>query len=202
MVVLEEDVARWLPLAHTGSPEALGNVLEACKAYLLLIARHELTAELQAKAGASDLVQETFLEAQRDFPQFQGQSADELRAWLRQILRNNLANFVRRYRDTGKRNVSAETPLAGESSSANWAAGLAAREETPSQQLIAQEEARAVQAAVVRLPEDYRQVIVLRIQEGRPFEEVGRLMDRSSSAVRKLFARAVERLQQEIETPP
>ena len=75
-----ESIGKWLPAAQAGSREALGQVLEACRAYLLLIAREELDPALQAKGGASDLVQQTFLEAQRDFARFQGDSRSLL-AW-------------------------------------------------------------------------------------------------------------------------
>src|SRR5262249_2490579 len=67
--------------------------------------------DLTAKGGASDLVQETFLGAFRDFDEFHGHSRSELLAWLRTILRNHLAVTRRRYRDTLKRKVSREISL-------------------------------------------------------------------------------------------
>ncbi|MBW3600464.1 MAG: RNA polymerase factor sigma-70, partial [Planctomycetes bacterium] len=69
--------------ARAGSHDAVGGALEACRAYLLLIANRELPAEVRQKMGASDVVQETFIEAQRDLRQFLGQSEEELLAWLR-----------------------------------------------------------------------------------------------------------------------
>jgi RNA polymerase sigma-70 factor (ECF subfamily) len=51
--------------AQGGSPEALGQLLEVFRPYLLCVASEALNVQLQAKGGASDLVQETFLEAQR-----------------------------------------------------------------------------------------------------------------------------------------
>ena len=69
--------------ARAGSAEALGQLLVTYQRYLLLVAERELDPDLRAKGSASDLVQETFLEAQRDFARFQGSSRDELRAWLR-----------------------------------------------------------------------------------------------------------------------
>src|SRR5580700_9060811 len=89
---------RLLVAARRGSREALGNALEACRRYLLAIASRELDPDLRAKGGASDLVQETFLEAQRDFARFQGSSPEELRAWLRQVLLHNVGAFTRRFR--------------------------------------------------------------------------------------------------------
>ena len=105
------DAAQWLPAARSGSRKALGEALEACRAYLLVVAQRELDPQLRAKAGASDLVQQTFLEAQRDFPQFQGESEAELLAWLRQVLLNNLSTFTRSYRATEKRRVDREVAL-------------------------------------------------------------------------------------------
>src|SRR5215472_3181235 len=99
------DGAGWLARARAGDREALGRALEVCRRYLLLIAERQLDDDLRAKGGASDLVQETFLEAQRDFARFEGTSPEELRAWLRQVLLHNVGAFTRRYRGTTKRAV-------------------------------------------------------------------------------------------------
>jgi RNA polymerase sigma-70 factor (ECF subfamily) len=196
-----DKVGRLLPAARAGSKEALGELLEACQAYLLLIAQQELAPDLRPKGGASDLVQETFLDAYRDFAQFQGTTPPELLGWLRRLLLHNLANFTRGYRDTAKRQASAEVPLEGGRSSVDWASGLMADGSTPSGQAMAHEQAQAVQQALERLPADYRQVILLRYQEELSFEEIGRLMERSANAAEKLWARAIQRLQHELETP-
>ena len=105
------EVAHLLAAARAGSHEALGQVLEACRGYLLLLARRELAPDLQAKGGASDLVQETFLEAQRDFASFRGDTEAELAGWLRQILLNNLATYSRHFRETAKRRLACEISL-------------------------------------------------------------------------------------------
>src|ERR1700730_12825101 len=96
------DAAQWLPAARSGSLEALGRVLEACRDYLLLVANKELDPKLQAKGGASDLVQQTFLEAQRDFARFRGDSEDELLAWMRHLLLDTRRpHGLRRTQDKG-----------------------------------------------------------------------------------------------------
>src|SRR5436190_16314301 len=106
-----------LAQARAGSTEAMGNVLEACRGYLQLVAGGRLDATLQAKGGASDMIQETFLEAQRDFGQFHGTSEAELLAWLRRLLLNNLSNFARHYRGTDKRAVGREVAVGPDGSS-------------------------------------------------------------------------------------
>ncbi len=191
-----------LPAARAGSREAQGQAFEACRAYLLRIASQRLDADLRAKGGASDLVQETFLEAHRDFACFQGNTEAELLAWLRCLLVNNLANFVRSYRATSKRQVGREVRLEGGDSSQNGNADLVAGTCSPSTEAMAHEQAEAVARALERLPEDYRRVITLRNQERRDFDDIGRLMGRSPEAVRRLWSRAIERLQHELEAPP
>lgn len=190
----------WLAAARAGSPDALGAALESCRAYLLLVAEKEMDPRLRAKGGASDLVQQTFLEAQQAFGRFQGSRETELLAWLRRMLLNNVATFRRHWEQTAKRRASREVGLGGDST----APGIqpVADTPTPSRQLAAGERADAVRAAMARLPEDYRQVLTFRYEEDLPFEEVAQRMGRTSNAVRKLWARAVERLEQELDLPP
>ena len=196
------DAAQQLPAARAGSREALGQVLEACRAYLLHIANEGIGADLQAKEGASDLVQETFLEAHRDFARFQGDTEAELLAWLRCLLLNNMANFVRGYKATGKRQVGREVPLETGDSSKAGPTDFVVDMPSPSMEAMAHEKAEALARALERLPEDYRRVINLRNQERREFDDIGRLMNRSTDAARRLWSRAIERLEQELESTP
>ena len=192
------NLASLLLAARTGSHEAVGQSLEACRAYLLMVAQSELSPALRAKGGASDLVQETFLEAHRDFEKFAGTTEAELLAWLRQVLMNNLVNFSRRYRETAKRDLDREVQLDGGTSSVDWRGTLVGKESPPSGKIVARETMQSLEQALDRLPNDYRQVIVYRYQDEWPFEKIATKMGRSSNAVRKLWSRAVEQLQKEM----
>jgi len=184
--------------AHSGSAETLGKILEACRPYLLLIANTELDDDLQAKAGASDLVQQTFLEAQRDFGRFKGTTETELHAWLRQILRNNLANFRRDYRKLAKRKVARETSLHSGETGPSILKDLPSKDDSPSIHLLRQEQEEMLQRVLNRLPENYRQAIVLRQREQCSFEVIGERLNCSAEAARKLWMRGLERLQEEL----
>jgi len=190
-------VERWLASARCGSSAALGEALEACRGYLLTIAQRELDPKLQPKGGASDLVQDTFLKAHLHFDRFHGTADGELRAWLRELLLNNLRDFRRLYLDAGKRQVGRETPLEPAPSAGGVARGLAADTPSPSRLAMQEEEALQLEEVLKRLPDDYRQVLELRYREGLPFDEIGGQMNRSENAVRKLWSRAVLRLQAE-----
>ena len=196
------EVGHWLAAARAGSREALGRALDACCAYLLAVARQELDPALRAKESPSDLVQQTFLEAQRDFGRFHGRTGEELRAWLRQLLLHNVADCTRRYRHTARRDVGREVALEAHGSSTSPARDLPAEGSSPSGHVLAGEQQDALQQALARLPEDYRHVLLLRYQEQRSFEDIAGLMGRTPKAVRMLWARAVKRLKQELGTPP
>jgi len=188
-----------LQAARAGSTEALGRVFEGCRHYLLLVANEGLESDLHAKAGASDLVQDTFLEAQQAFIRFQGTSERDLLAWLRQILLHNLANFRRRYRQTEQRQAVREVSL----DAADRLRGLLqADASSPSSQAIRHEQAEALRQAIERLPEPYREVILLRHREQGSFEEIGRRLGRSPDAARMLWWRAFERLAEELNPLP
>jgi RNA polymerase sigma-70 factor, ECF subfamily len=190
------EMREWLSTARAGSREALGRALDSYRNYLLRVAQRELDPELRAKGAASDLVQDTFLEAQRDFAQFQGDSGAELRAWLSRLLVNNVCNFSRRFRDTDKRAIDREVTLVREGSS-DAGGDPQATTSSPSAQAIKRELAESLQQSLTQLTQDYRRVIELRYLEERSFEEIGRLTGRSPDAARKLWARAIERLGQE-----
>ncbi|HUE70482.1 MAG TPA: sigma-70 family RNA polymerase sigma factor [Pirellulaceae bacterium] len=187
-----------LESARRGSNESLGKVLEICRQYLLLVANRELDEQLQAKGGGSDLVQETFFEAQRDFEKFSGSTQDEMLAWLRQILLHNVQNFRRFWLETEKRNAGVEIPIQEDNSSRQVGPELTSPQQTPSQWAIKKERIAAIDTALARLPLEYRQVIVLRNQQHLSFEEISGKLGRTADSARKLWARAVEKLQEEL----
>src|SRR4051794_10793539 len=96
-----------LAAARAGSTEAIGTLLDGFRPYLWIIARGELGQPLQAKLSGSDLVQESLLNAYRAFGRFQGDSPQELQAWLRQILRRVIANRRREF-DAERREAGRE----------------------------------------------------------------------------------------------
>ena len=193
-----EQIAGWIVEARTGSGEALGELLRFSRPFLLTIANDELPIELRAKAGASDLVQDTQLEAAKAFTDFRGHSPAELLGWLRGILRHNLQDFTRRYTDAGKRQVQLEIPLVRLDGERQAGERLTADQSSPSAALHRTEEAARLEMALERLPADYRQVIEWHHREGLSFDQISLRMERSVGAVRKLWSRAIEQIQQQL----
>ena len=167
------DPEQLLVLARAGDSRALGRLLELYRRYLALLARLQIGRRLQGKVDAADLVQETFLDAHRKFAQFQGSTEGELVSWLRHILAGHLAMLVRRYLGTQRRDVRLERELAGEldESSRVLNQSLVSPQSTPSQQAARREQAVLLADVLGRLPDDYREVIILRHLEGVSFPE-------------------------------
>src|SRR5262245_54156014 len=90
-------------------PGAGGLAVEAFREYLLLLARLQLGDRARARVEASDVVQQTLLEAHRRRGQFRGRTAGEMAAWLRRMLACNLADALRAL-TREKRDVARERP--------------------------------------------------------------------------------------------
>jgi RNA polymerase sigma-70 factor (ECF subfamily) len=187
---------------RAGEVPAREQLFDRYQAYLQMLARAQLGRQLRAKCDPSDVVQQTLLEAHRDFGTFQGTHEAELLAWLRRILAHNLFNEARRFaaqqRDAA-REVSLEQVRAGvERSSVMLGQSLAANTPSPSHLAAQRESAVRLADALARLPEDYQTVLLLRVFEELPAEDVAQRMGRSAGAVRMLQMRALSALREEM----
>lgn len=182
--------------AQAGDSDTLGRLLELYRRYLSLLARVQIGKRLQGKVDASDLVQETFLEAHRNFARFRGTSEGELVSWLRQILAANLADTLRRYLGTQGRDIRLERDIEADfdHSTVLLDRGLVARGSSPSHQAARREQAVLLADALAELPDDYREVLVLRHLESLTFPEVAQRMQRSLDSVEKLWMRGLAQL--------
>jgi RNA polymerase sigma-70 factor (ECF subfamily) len=190
-----------LRLARAGDKEALGLLLEMYRPYLTLLARVQIGRRLRGKADASDVVQDAFLGAHRDFCQFRGATEGEFLAWLRHVLASVLANFVRHYKGTKQRDVRLERELAAELEQSSCALdrGLVAAASSPSRQAERCEQAVLIAEALDRLANDDRELLVLRHLEGLSFPEVAQRMGCALNSVKKRWPRALMRLRQAFE---
>jgi RNA polymerase sigma-70 factor (ECF subfamily) len=179
-----------------------GKVLGRFREYLLLLARMHLGGQLQGKLDASDVVQQTLLEAYRKMAQFRGQSEAELAAWLRQMLACNLADALRAL-GRAKRDVARERSLeaALEASSARIGSWLAAEQSTPSQQAQRHEEVLRLAEALATLPEAQREAVVLRHCQGWSLAAISQHMGRSPAAVAGLLKRGLRHLRDHLGEP-
>jgi RNA polymerase sigma-70 factor (ECF subfamily) len=194
-------VGRLLDLASAGDGPALGVLLQRYHNYLALLARVQLGRRIQGKIDVLDIVQDVSLEVHRKIGMFRGSSEGEFLAWLRQILSGILANQVRRYMGTKRRDVRLERDLWEDldRSSRSLGGQLVAAQSSPSAQASRREQAVILADAIGGLPPDYREVIILRQLEGLSFPQVAARMGRTEDSVKNLWARALARLRRCLE---
>ena len=168
--------------------------------WLRLIAGWEIDSRLGQKFSASDVVQQTMLEAWKDWDKFRGDEECQRRAWLRQILAHQLARLARHYAGTQKRDIACERSIDASlaNSSMRLDRFLAADQSSPSRRAADNEQSLRLATILEQLPDDYRQVIRLRNLEELSHEEVALRMNRSVGAVRMLWVRALAALRQQI----
>jgi len=165
--------------AREGDHRAFGRLYTQYARLIYSIIRHMVGNE----EAAADLTQETFIRAWRSLPRL-----DEPKAfggWLRTIALNLTRDSLRGNRPTEslEANDGREMPR-------QWADARAG----PAEQLESAEQQRQVTAAIQRLNEDQRLVIVMHHLEGKAVAEIGRELGIPVGTVLSRLARGREAL--------
>ena len=169
--------------------------LDQYRSYLKLLADLQLNPQLKVKEDASDIVQQTMLEAHRDFAGFRGKSDSELRAWLKVILMHNLLSVAKHYgRD--KRAAGREFSLQDqlEQSSALLHRQLVADQTSPSMKLMKQERSEQLADALLKLLDDEQSAVVLKHFHNWSVAEIAQYLGRTQEAVAGLLRRGLKKL--------
>jgi RNA polymerase sigma-70 factor (ECF subfamily) len=177
-----------LAAARAGDHTAFGRLAEAYGPYLKCVAMRVLADRLPS--DGSDVVQTGLGMAYERLDQFQGREPAAFLGWLAIIVRNEALRLLRR---AGRLQPLPEGPAGDQ---------LAGGSSGPDVKADRRIQAAWLLAAIQRLPEDYQMVIELRDLKEFPIEDVARCMGRTSAAVRKLWARAIDRLRQELGDQP
>jgi RNA polymerase sigma-70 factor (ECF subfamily) len=182
----------------TGKPKAMDADFDSFRPYLTVLARGQIPAAMQARLDASDIVQETLLEAFRKREQYRG--ADDPRqiaAWLRQLLSCNLIDALRAQRRES-RDVNREQSIVQsvDESSMGLEHLLTIDQSTPSQILERRFRALEVARAIEELPEQQRDAIMYRYFQKSTLEQIAVQMEKSKPAVAGLLKRGLESLRE------
>jgi RNA polymerase sigma-70 factor (ECF subfamily) len=167
------------------------DLIETCRAYLLMAANKAVGSELRVKVAPSDLVQDTMIAAVQNFEQFNGSSERELLAWLTKILSYRVVDAARKFRRQ-KADVTREVSIDDEARVIELS--ITGRDGTPSELLMAEEEERRLMAAMKKLSSEDAELVRLRNWEQLTFDEIGQRIGLSESGARKRWAQAVQEL--------
>ncbi len=173
--------------------------LEEYRSYLDFLARARLDPRIRRRLDASDVVQQTLMEAHEAREEFRGTTSGELGAWLRRIMTRNLADGLRNmHRD--KRDVGREQALDDviAQSSLRLERWLAAEQSSPSHAAKREEDDLRVAAALAELPEAQQDAVILRYWQELPIAEIAVQMERSPEAVAGLLQRGARSLRERL----
>ncbi len=185
-----------LEQALAGDHEAFGQLLEQYRAYLMVLAKRYLDDRVRGRVDENDIVQVTYLEAQRDLPQFRGKQVEELLGWLRHILRNNVSSAHQRHLYTQKRSAGRETSKGQTDSGPQLVDMATAETSSPSQRAMRDEAAVFLANCLADLPETQQEALRLRYVEGLSLKEISERMDKSEMAAAGLLKRGLQALRQ------
>jgi RNA polymerase sigma-70 factor (ECF subfamily) len=156
-----------------------------------------LDRRLAARIDPSDVVQEALLDASRLLPKYLRERPLPFYPWLRRLAWKRLVKLQQRHLGAQKRSVTREEqqmPLLPEESALELAERLVAPGTSPSNHALREELRGRVQAALTRLPEHYREVLVLRFLEELSTSEMAAVLEITEAAVKTRQTRALDRL--------
>jgi RNA polymerase sigma-70 factor (ECF subfamily) len=179
-----------LARAREGDARAQGQILDQFEDFLRRMAAREMDSRLHRRIDVSDIVQDTYVNALKDFAKFRGDQRDGFQAWLSTVHERVVQNLARRHIHTQSRSVKREDH--GELSDMPRIAG--ASDSTPSAKVCGAEQVIKLVLALDGLPEDQCQAVRLRYCEDWALERIAKEMQRSPSAVAGLLKRGLKAL--------
>jgi RNA polymerase sigma-70 factor (ECF subfamily) len=188
---------RLLELAQLGEQAAWEELMSRHREKLRRMVEFRLNPRLQGRVDASDVVQETFIEAARVLTPDRRNPNLPVHLWLRRLANQKLIQAHREHLEAECRAAGRElTELPNaDVSSYSIARYLVGDFTSPSLAAMRDEKREALQAALERLDVLDREVLVLRHFEQLSGPESAEILGISHDAVKKRYVRALEKLQ-------
>src|SRR5262245_42001324 len=191
------DTDQLLEQASRGDASARQQLLQRHRGRLRKMVAVRMDRRLAARVDASDVVQEALAEAARKLPAYLRDRPLPFYPWLRRLAADRLTKLYRRHFQAGARSVRREDPgvlALPEESALELAGRLADGGTSPSHHLAREELQAGVRAALDRLEERDREVLVLRYLEQLSVKEIAATLGLSEGAVKMRHLRALGRL--------
>lgn len=176
-----------------GDRTVFDQLFERHRAQLHWLVSLRLDPRLSRRMDASDVIQETHLEALNRLEDFIDRRPMPFDLWLRKTAVQKLAQLRRLHLQTERRDVRRELP---NGSSMALVSSLIDDRNSPSRDAARSEQCQLVMRVVAQLSEDDQDVLLMKNVEGLSHQEIGYLLDVEPATVRKRYGRALVRLRQ------
>jgi RNA polymerase sigma-70 factor (ECF subfamily) len=165
-------------------------------ASLLLVIDRRMNGSLKSVVTAEDILQESLLHARRDRKRFEWQGIKSFRAWMLSIADHRIKDAADRAAADKRGGGRIDVPLGtfGDENGSTMSGGphLPAGSTTPSRLAAYREQAEVMRTALEGLPEEFRDVVRLRLFEHCALEEIAARLGLGVSAVRHRFRKGSE----------
>ncbi|MFP6650076.1 MAG: sigma-70 family RNA polymerase sigma factor [Pirellulaceae bacterium] len=195
-----EKTEELLGAVREGDAEAVNKLIDRHRDAILRLVRMRLDRRIQPRVGVSDVVQDVFIEANRRLQKYLQDPIMPFHLWLRQIAKDRIIDAHRRHRVSAKRSVDREQPAhlpAGmDHSSMAIANQLVDGEITPMAAATQRELASRVEQTITELPEQDRDILLMRHYEFLSNQEVAEALGLSQPAASMRYLRAIRRMRE------
>jgi RNA polymerase sigma factor (sigma-70 family) len=186
-------LTQWLHDARAGCPQARAKVLSSARSYLHDLARSGTRRAWQAKVDRDDLVQDVLSKFERKLDGLSHLSVRQLLAFLRRLLEDGRKDCQRRFRAT-KRAVGREQAWSGPALDGDVGDRVDSTALSPLEAMIVEEDLEWSAAALARLPDKERKLIVWHTKEGLSFAEIAPRLGCTEHAAQQKHTKALDRL--------
>ena len=197
----EEKIQGLVDQAAEGDESALASILNMHRERLRRMVVMRLNPLVRARLNPSDVLQESFMDARRRFPEYAENPKFSVYFWLRNIVSKRLGRLHRFHLDAEMRDAKREMSLDANltnASSIYLATQLAASSTSIDRQLVQAEVQGKLQRALDDMEEKDREVIALRHFEELSTEETAEILNLTRSGVLKRYTRALRKLRDAI----
>ena len=195
---MSRDQDQLFEAAENGDAESLGQLMNEHFEKLSRIVGFRMDRRLQGRLDASDVVQETFVEATRRFEYYCQNKKAPFFMWLRFLALQKLAEIHRHHLGTKirdqRREVSIFKKSQADATSANIAAALVGEQTSPSEAFSRNQAISKMATALTKMDPVDQEVVALRHFEQLSNVEVALTLGLTTSAASKRFLRAIKRL--------
>ena len=194
MTEIEEQAER-LQQAVKGDEEALQQLIVQCHGPLYGVLEGRMGSTLRRHVDPDDVLQEAYVAAFKSITRCSFDGPGGFYKWLERIALDRLKDIQRglkrKKRDIGRRHTG---PGVAASSYPDLLERLTAAQSTPSRHLAKREASAAVLSSLARLTDDQREVVRMRIMEGKQAADVAAELGKPEAAVHMLCHRGLKAL--------
>ena len=200
------DLDDLLGRAAAGDTEALAGLFDRYRERLRQMVRLRLDRRLYGRLDPSDVLQETYLDLAKRFPEYAAKPTLPFFLWLRLLTGQKLVDLHRRHLGAQMRDAGQEVSLyrgaLPQASSASLAAGLLGKLTTASRAAVRAEHKLLVQESLNAMDPLDREVLVLRHFEHLSNDEAALVLGVKKATASQRYIRALKRLKEVLSAIP